>query len=1549
MMKAEVQNPRQYKVCAPHLRRFFKHSLLERISVAFLFGVLHCWILPTLHAQHFLNDQQGNFLNGTGATLRIRSNTGEVRNTNANLINVRNAGTIEFLGTTNRFTGNAPLGAQAASRIGGMVRYTNANVALTQNLHARWYSNLDLSGASAKRIPDAVYIGGDDAQAGRFTAQGGTRLYEGTLYFDNSALQTLLGDEAYNNVEIQRGTQAAKRVEARTTLTTRGSFRQNPSNEAGLQVWGTLNIGTTADFPATTLQRGNIEIGTLATTGLLQGALMLGSGQSIFAVREVRVVHGLFSPRLNTAEILIQTGSTLRLADISRIPTSAAAPALAELRLTTASQTLRIRGNLMNERAALGNTQFHTQSLVVYEARNTADSRAVQSFPQEIMRTLPTAPYGNLHCDFSEKRIASTPVPSQTTAIISIAGDFRMNSSFLDLLPLQNVSILPNTVPNLDSSAVLLVMNPDARVEYTALSEVRGSVKRVLAGLSGNYVFSNAATRMLFTSRTAPDTLTISLLQGAEPLAYLAENDVRRRIRVQYSETLPQGQTWSGNLQLAYRASEILPPFRSSNEAHLSFFAIPSNPAPRDTARRIATTQLLRDTASALGFGIVEQFAMSNEAQSAFRIRSGEEIIMRGKQELMRSVANGRWSNPLTWNLLRQPTPSDCVEVRHTVHLGFRRTALDGASALGQIRETASDEGTLLAQDIACTSAPNASLLLGFLPTSDDSTFADERPPLVRTWKSGTIRLTGQSGSISRDTLFADSTLAALVGFSELQRLKASPNLNPALRGVVLFTPKEGADSAIFAVQSCSNAGTIFNGIRLETAQTLESSGIIHNAGTLRQRGTRTQFQQAAIQGWTRFVGDSVRMENTAILPAERQNVPSLRYARLALEGRSEKFNAETAPILISDSLFVSAQANMSLAANGECNLFGGMLFNGTLSAPRKSSLLRLVGSQTQSIQGFGTLDGCSIENPRGVVIAESPEAGRSLVLRARLNLVQGAFRLRERANLLLEDDLRITRRAESSLSTEPLRTGRIHVQTLGQRAMTATGELPQDSTALRTLSVLNARGYTLTQSASVLDSLRIASAIFTDTAANPRTILHFRNPRISPEFLTDSAAIIGTFRRTALRDTLSRLLNNRFTSVRFLQAQTSPSEILLESRVIPQTLPRILRTNTALEENDTTKVRRALFLQFRNNNATPMNANELAELGFMRLGYAWRVQDFDESADVEKSRIVLQCALPQTASSQVNSWTTLGIPLRPTIRTAWNRASESGFWQWGVMDSVTWTGLRTRNDERNDEPFRLALGVDTAFTVLPRAFLAGKVLLEGAFEPAYLLGSVLAEGRMRTTLAALNLLPNDFNATETAQISQLANTRFIAPLPPPNTAPNLGITDWLLLELRPFRFDAQSLWLPALVRSDGEVLGTNLQTPLQIELPNENEDFQVFVHHRNHTTVGLSSLVKILPASRINLDFRQASALANSVQSARVLELSALGIARLGMRSGDIFGKEGEINRFDYDAVPQAAWNQVFQEGYLRADADLNGIITTKDLNRIWNNRARNGATRKP
>jgi hypothetical protein len=47
-------------------------------------------------------------------------------------------------------------------------------------------------------------------------------------------------------------------------------------------------------------------------------------------------------------------------------------------------------------------------------------------------------------------------------------------------------------------------------------------------------------------------------------------------------------------------------------------------------------------------------------------------------------------------------------------------------------------------------------------------------------------------------------------------------------------------------------------------------------------------------------------------------------------------------------------------------------------------------------------------------------------------------------------------------------------------------------------------------------------------------------------------------------------------------------------------------------------------------------------------------------------------------------------------------------------------------------------------------------------------------------------------------------------------------------------------------------------------------------------------------------------------------------------------------ITRFDYDAAMSSAWRNILREGYLRHDADADGIITTRDVNLIWNNRSK-------
>lgn len=1482
-------------------------------------------------AQHFQNAAQGQWTNASGATLRLRASAGELRNTNANLSVVQNFGTIELLGETNRFTGDVPLGAQVTSRIGGLVRYTVASVSATQpaqtlirqqSLHARWYSNLDLDGTSTKFIPNAVYVGGDAASAGRFTARGGMRVYEGTFYYDNSAAQTLLGDEAYQNIEIQRGLQA-KRIERGANVTTRGEFRQNPSNEAGLQIHGALNIGTNADFPPTPLRRGSIEIGTFANASVL-GALNVGGGQTRFGVREVRVVAGNLSTRFNTAEILVQTGATLCLADVSFLQ----ANTFGRLSLTTASQTLRISGALRNDRAECDNTEFHQQSTVIFNASDNAASRALQTFPQEIMRTLPALPYGNLQTEGSDKTIAAAPRLQE--AFISVAGDMRMNAGTLDVA---------RGSTNPDSSGQLFLLNPDARVEYSALAEVRGAVKRILTRFPNNpaqnpattnFVFNNAATRLLFTTRTLPDTMTLTVLQGSPTQRFQATTDVRRRIVVSYSEHT--NRVWSGDLQLGYRATEISSPFQAVNERYLSFFAVSQNASQADTVRRIATTQLLRNAASTLGFGRIEQFALTNAGTSLFRVESGDNIILRGTQETVRSVRDGRWSNPLTWNVLRQPSETDSVEIAHSVHCGFRRNALDGSLSLGQVRELSASTGAPLAASISVLSSPNAAFLLGSLrkrTTNPLETFDDEEPPVGRAWQAGTMRTL----SLSTDVDFVRRSEQPV---REQELILLREQVAHSYQGIVLFTPPEGADSTILRLQHYLNAGTTLNGITLETLQTLASTGRVHNVGTILHRGAATQLQQPDIGGWVRFAGDSAQ---TAMLSPQVQNVPSLSYSRLAFLGQTDKRNVGTFPIVVRDSLLTDAQATVSLPANGEMVLLGGMLHNGRISSPRASSLVRLAGTAArQHIQGFGTMDGLTMENPRGAEVLRSEEVGRGLVVRSRLDLVRGALFIQDRANLLLEDDALISRYAESSLTAEPLRTGRIRLRTLGSRAMTATGELPTDSLALRTMEILNAGGYTLTKTAYILDSLRIATKLIAETslAASPTNaflvVLKSPNTRINPVFLTDSAEIIGAVRRGISPDTTTRLFNNRYASLKLLNpdalSQNPGEEVTATMRIIPQSRPE--------PNGDTTKIRRTITLDLAHNDNAPIPASLL-----VRVGYAWNVaQRTDETNGLDVPRVALQGYRSGGAGTPA-SWQTLGVPFRPTIRSAWNRLSESGTWQFGAMDSIRAGSI----DAGGISSRFLALGIDSMLSVLPSAFLSAKVLLEGAYEPAYLLGSMFTGGQMRTLLASNALLPRSFDSTGTAGLGSLINAR-LATLPESTMR---TLVDWLLVEVRPFKYDDSTLWIPALLRRDGQVISADAQTPLRIELPSDNEEFQIYLHHRNHASLAFAEAVKLLPTSRISLDFTKEANLASSVKSARVVDTAPDGTRVFAMRSGDASGNDGAINRFDYDFSLEAAWNRIFEQGYLRADADLNGIITTKDLNRIWNNRNSAGATKKP
>ena len=132
-------------------------------------------------------------------------------------------------------------------------------------------------------------------------------------------------------------------------------------------------------------------------------------------------------------------------------------------------------------------------------------------------------------------------------------------------------------------------------------------------------------------------------------------------------------------------AEEVLPPFLAANERSLSMFSLTStNAAPLlGGLVRWVWSELWHQ---AVRIGICRISWALPASGNAVSVTSGEAGL-RGGRELVQSVRDGRWSNP-TWNIAREPDAGDS-EITHTVHVGFRRNALDGTTLLGQVRERA--------------------------------------------------------------------------------------------------------------------------------------------------------------------------------------------------------------------------------------------------------------------------------------------------------------------------------------------------------------------------------------------------------------------------------------------------------------------------------------------------------------------------------------------------------------------------------------------------------------------------------------------------------------------------------------------------------------------------------------------------------------------------------------------------------------------------------------------------------------------------------------------
>jgi hypothetical protein len=621
---------------------------------------------------NLVNTSTGEINNATStARIRFTLDTGQFRNAQSNIAKITNNGLFIFEGTGNLFTdstgnpyGSTALGVACNFRVPGNMRYTASSG--TQNVQARYYTNLEMDGPSAKAIPDSVYV------SGTYNAAGGNRTYSGTFYYDGTGPQTIFPETAptgsvnrYNNLEIRTGSgtcaagTSTKTIADNQTIPLMGNF----SSAAGttLLLEGQL-------FAANVTANGPITINDPTPAATL--AELRTTGTATYA-DSVTVTAGLFNVAGGTATV--QSGATLSLANSSD----------ARLQLG-ANTTLDIAGELQNNLPARTNWTFDATSTIRF-TRTAAG--------QTIPYTVVSNPYGKVYT-------------SGGTKSTEAGGDVVMAG---DTLTVQSDNI------TVASTRVWYMTNASATVTYSGAgvnSEIVGKMQRAISG-TGSYTFNNAQTRVEFTAGTLPTTMTLAVFPQTNPNNYDSTRDVRRRVTVSWSGD----SSWTATFRVGYKTSDIPSTWASSvSQSNLRFYESPATGTPE----KVSTGNMYnRSAASGADLGYIELAGIRGTGRAAPNgrdsIASGNDLLLRGGPSVIYAIRSGRWSNRNTWDEGVEPSPSDEVVIDgYTVHAGYVRATDNYAGNEAN--------PTQLATRITIGSSLNSALLFG--STSGAKTFS---------------------------------------------------------------------------------------------------------------------------------------------------------------------------------------------------------------------------------------------------------------------------------------------------------------------------------------------------------------------------------------------------------------------------------------------------------------------------------------------------------------------------------------------------------------------------------------------------------------------------------------------------------------------------------------------------------------------------------------------------------------------------------------------------------------------------------------------------------
>ncbi|MBI2793144.1 MAG: hypothetical protein HYX66_00660 [Ignavibacteria bacterium] len=595
------------------LRRFAMRRLI--VSAAILLSSILIHVTDTDYSFTVAMRAQSLINFGTGAvrnqgTIRFRSDTGKFMN-DAPLDSISN-NVIEFGGSDNLFTDVAgftnfstALGQDASWRVPGLIRYSRS-ASIVQNVQRRYYTHLEMADSSSKWIPDSVFVGG------AYTIfLSGPRTYNGTFFYDGSAPQNIMQENALNGT--------VNRYRALT-------FLNGPKTVPfGMEV--RMDDVFQNDSISPLFVEGNFYWGTRSILNAPLTIWVDGSQTTGSDVTELR------------ANVLVQKGNFIVPDDADSViifPTF-------ELRVYNDSNArflmgdstrLDVLGDFRNLYAPLTNVVFDTTSLVNYAG--------IQD-PQIMQATAASNPYGHL-------RTANTV--KNANGDVHLASSLSVNDT--------NVVMIPNTLS--------MTLGP---ATYTNNSEVIGAFRRALknADTLSNYVYNNSETFARFF--IIPEELTMDVRPQTRPNDYDSTTDVFRKITVthtnNYKATIRAGYkasdippTWAPST--AERLLKMYNAYPAPNERALKL-----TPTVPPTYNR-------RPLSMSAGIAFVELTGIENQGPDNLRLDYGNDLLLRGSRDVLRAVASGRWSNPFTWDEAREPEPEDRVIIDgFTVHTGYIR------------------------------------------------------------------------------------------------------------------------------------------------------------------------------------------------------------------------------------------------------------------------------------------------------------------------------------------------------------------------------------------------------------------------------------------------------------------------------------------------------------------------------------------------------------------------------------------------------------------------------------------------------------------------------------------------------------------------------------------------------------------------------------------------------------------------------------------------------------------------------------------------------------